>query len=136
MSSNETDTREPVADILEDRALARWEIASVFSSILIAEWILSAVAGQTKAVVAIPISLAFIFIIWSHRLRRETLREMGLRFDNFFPALKLLLVPMVVAGLLSGLVGMLAGARVDFWRWHSERPLVGQLALGFTWGLL
>ena len=122
--------------IIGDRALAAWEIASVVSSILIAEWILSAVIGRSKAVVAIPIGLAFVLIIGSHRLRGETLRDVGFRIDNFLRASKLLVVPMLVTALLCFLTGWLFGGEVNFLRWHTGRPIVTQLILGFGWGLV
>ena len=122
--------------IIGDRALAAWEIASVVSSILIAEWILSAVAGRSKFVVAIPITLAFVFMICSHRLRSETLRDLGFRFDNFLRAGKLLLLPMLLAAGISLLAGWQLGEGINFLRWHSERPILGQLFLGFGWGLV
>jgi membrane protease YdiL (CAAX protease family) len=117
-------------------ALAAWEIASVTSSVLIAEWILSAAVGTSRLVVAIPIGLAFMLMIGSHRLRGESLRDLGFRFDNFFRALKLLLLPMLAIGILSLVIGLLAGARPNFTRWHSNRWLVAQLALGFGWGFV
>jgi len=119
-----------------DRALAAWEIGSVVSSAVIAEWILSAAAGRSKAIVAIPISLAFVFMISSHRLRREGPHELGLRFDNFFRALKMLLIPMAVVAILALGIGFLSGVRPDFFRWHAERHIAAQLALGFAWGLV
>ena len=122
--------------IIGDRALAAWEIASVVSSILIAEWILSAVIGRSKAVVAIPIGLAFVLIIGSHRLRGEALRDVGFRIDNFFRASKLLVVPMLVTALLCLLAGWLFGGEINFLRWHTGRPIVTQLVLGFGWGLV
>ena len=122
--------------IIGDRALAAWEIASVVSSILIAEWILSAVIGRSKVVVAIPIGLAFVLIIGSHRLRGETLRDVGFRIDNFFRALKLLVAPMLVTALLCFLAGWLFGGEINFLRWHTGRPIVTQLVLGFGWGLV
>lgn len=122
--------------IIGDRALASWEIASVVSSILIAEWILSAVIGRSKAVVAIPIGLAFVLIIGSHRLRGETLRDIGFRIDNFFRASKLLVVPMFVTALVCLLAGWLFGGQINFLRWHTGRPIVAQLVLGFGWGLV
>jgi hypothetical protein len=122
--------------IIGDRALAAWEIASVVSSILIAEWILSAVVGRSKFVVAIPITLAFVFMICSHRLRRETLRELGLRFDNFLRAGKLLLLPVLLAAGLCLLAGWWLREGMNFLRWHAERPILGQLFLGFGWGLV
>ncbi len=115
-------------------ALAAWEIASVTSSVLIAEWILSAAAGRSKAIVAIPIGLAFALMIGSHRLRGERLRDLGFRFDNFFQALKLLLLPMLIVAIASLLIGLASGARPNFMRWHAERWLAAQLALGVLWG--
>src|SRR5947208_15485114 len=79
-----------------DRALAGWEIVSLVSSALIAEWILSAAAGRTKLIVAIPLAFAFVLVITSHLLRKESLRDLGFRFDNFLRATKFLLLPMIV----------------------------------------
>lgn len=120
---------------LGDRALAGWEIASVASSILIAEWIVSAAMGRSRLVVAIPIVLAFILMIGSHRLRGESLRDVGFRFDNFLSSVKLLLLPMFLAAIICLLVGWWFG-EVNFWRWHVGRPIAVQLVLGFGWGLL
>ena len=139
MSSTELEPRhacDPSDVVIGNRALAAWEIASVASSILIAEWILSAAAGRTKIVVAVPISLAFAFMICSHRLRGENLRDLGFRFDNFLRAGRLLLLPMAVISVLCLLIGWWAGERMDFLRWHAERPIVGQLFLGFGWGFV
>lgn len=122
--------------VVGDRGLAAWEIASVASSILIAEWILSAVMGRSKLAVAIPIALAFVLMIGSHLLRGETLRDLGFRFDNFLRAGKLLLLPMLLTALLSLLAGWWFGREISFLRWHAGRPIVGQLVLGFGWGLL
>lgn len=126
-----------VADaVVGDRALAAWEIASVASSVLIAEWILAAMVGRSKFVVAIPIALAFIFMIYSHRLRGETLRDLGFRFDNFLRAVKLLLLPMLLIAGVCLLVGWWVGEQINFLRWHSGRPILAQLVLGFGWGLV
>lgn len=116
--------------------MAAWEIASVTSSILIAEWILFAATGPSKAIVGIPIGLAFVLMIASHRLRGESLRDLGFRFDNFFRALKLLLLPMLIVAIASLLIGLAAGARPNFMRWHAERWLAVQLALGVLWGFV
>src|SRR5262249_21711333 len=119
-----------------DRALAAWEVASVVTSGLIAEWILAASAGRTKAIVAIPVSLAFLLMVSSFRLRGESVRDLGLRVDNFVQAMKLLLLPMIVVSILSLLIGWVFGGRPDFFRWHTERYLVAQLSLGFAWGFV
>jgi membrane protease YdiL (CAAX protease family) len=118
------------------RALAAWEIASVSASVLIAEWILSAAAGRSKLIVAAPISLAFTFIILSQLLHGESLRDLGFRFDNFFRALKLLLLPMATVAAIALLVAFLTGTRPDFFRWHSDRPIAAQFLLGIGWGFV
>lgn len=118
-----------------ERSLAAWEIASVVSSALIAEWMLAAAAGRTRAIVAIPLVLAFALIISSHRLRRESLAELGFRWDNFLAAMKNLVLPMVAVSMLSLLVGLACSGRPDFLRWHAERGLIVQLGVGFLWGL-
>jgi membrane protease YdiL (CAAX protease family) len=122
--------------IPSERSLAAWEIASLVSSALIGEWILSAAAGRSKLIVLIPITFAFVLVIGSHLLRQEGLRDLGLRFDNFLRAMKLLVVPMLVVGLICVGLGLVLGTRPDLFRWHPERPIAGQLALGFAWGFV
>ena len=118
-----------------DQALACWEIASVVSSILIAEWMAVTAAGFTKAVIAVPVTLAIMIVVVSHRLRRESLRDIGFRLDNFVKALVLLAAPVVVTALLCLLVGWRLGTQVNFLRWHPNRYLLLQFAVGFCWGL-
>ena len=135
-SSDDNQMGEQSGALVGDRALAAWEIASVASSILIAEWILPAVMGRSKLAVAIPIALAFVLMIGSHRLRGETLRDLGFRFDNFLRAGKLLSLPMLLTAVLGLLAGWWFGGEINFLRWHTGRPIVGQLVLGFGWGLV
>ncbi len=135
-SSDYKQTGEQSGAVVGDRALAAWEIASVASSILIAEWILSAVMGRSKLAVAIPIALAFVLMIGSHHLRGETLRDLGFRFDNFLRAVKLLLLPMLLTAGLCLVAGWWFGGQINFLRWHTGRPIAGQLVLGFGWGLV
>jgi membrane protease YdiL (CAAX protease family) len=119
-----------------DRKLAAWEIASIVSSALIAEWIASSIAGESKLIVAIPIGLAFALMVASHRLRKETLRDLGFRFDNFFRAGRLLLSLMLVATIFCLVLGGWFGRRPDFGGWHQGTPLWGQLILGVGWGFV
>jgi membrane protease YdiL (CAAX protease family) len=76
--------------------IAVWEILSVLVSCLIAEWVVLALVGANKIVLAIPIVLALVLMIYSHRVYGETPREIGFRFDNFLGAAKLLLIPTAV----------------------------------------
>jgi membrane protease YdiL (CAAX protease family) len=121
--------------VVSDRALAGWEMVSVVSSIVIAEWMLGSVAGLSKAIIAIPVVLAFALMISSHRVRGESFRELGFRFDNFFRAMWLLLLPMAVAAAACLLVAWRLGAAIDFFRWHPNRNLILQMILGFAWAV-
>jgi membrane protease YdiL (CAAX protease family) len=118
-----------------DRALAGWETASVVSSVLIAEWMAATGAGFTKAIIAVPVALAIVLVVLSHRLRSESMRDIGFRFDNFLRALSLLTVPVVATALLCLLVGWKLGTSVNFLRWHPNRYLALQFAVGFCWAL-
>ena len=94
---------------MEGRSLAGWEIASVVSSLLIAEWIVLSFAGRSKLVGAIPVVLAFVFMYLSHRIHGETMREVGFRTDNLLRAAKLLFLPTLAAGLLILVAGWING---------------------------
>jgi hypothetical protein len=93
-------SREIVIDPNADQALAGWEIVSVVTSCLIAEWVVLAFVGNSKLVGAIPVTLALAFMIFSHRKRGEGLRDIGFRFDNFLAAARLLALPTILAGAL------------------------------------
>jgi membrane protease YdiL (CAAX protease family) len=118
-----------------ERHLAAWEVASIVSSMLIAEWIAASVAGGSRLLVAIPITLAFAFMIVSHRLRKETLGDLGFRFDNFLQSGLVLLLPMVLVAVVCFALGRWFGGQTNFQRWHAGTPIIVQLALGFGWGL-
>jgi membrane protease YdiL (CAAX protease family) len=92
-------------------------------------------AGYSKAIIAVPVALAIVVVILSHRLRSESLREIGFRFDNFWRALSLLAAPVVVTALLCLVVGWKLGTPVNFLRWHPNRYLALQFAVGFGWAL-
>lgn len=87
------------------RSLALWEIVSVVTSFLIAEWVVLSFVGRSKLVIAIPILLGLALIAFSHRERGETLRDIGFRTDNFFEACRLLLFPTATAVLLIVAIG-------------------------------
>jgi len=119
-----------------DPALAAWEIASVCSSVLIAEWLVTATAGVNKSIVAIPIALAFAFMIASHRERGEGLKELGIRLDNFARATWMLLPPMFLIGILLLIVGFLSQSGIHLLRWGPGKSLVVKIVLGAGWGLV
>ncbi|HEX8707572.1 MAG TPA: CPBP family glutamic-type intramembrane protease [Pyrinomonadaceae bacterium] len=111
------------------RMLAAWEIASVVSSFLIAEWMIVPFAENNKLLQAIPIGLALLLMLLSHRERGETAREIGWRFDNFGAAARLLALPMLAGALVIVGAGLymrsLRLEREQFWQWALWLPLWG-----------
>jgi hypothetical protein len=91
------------------RSLAIWEVVSVATSLLIAEWVVLVFVGSSKIVAAIPVTLAFLFMWCSHRLRGESLYAIGVRIDNLAAALRQLLVPTLIAGLAIIVAGWMSG---------------------------
>ncbi len=118
-----------------DRSLAFWEIASVITSCVIAEWVVSAVAGSSSVLIGVPVLFAFAFMFWSHRLRGESARELGFRLDNFVAASRLLAVPMILGAAVLVTVGYLNGS-LNFLRWRGGQSILGIPALGILWGLV
>lgn len=103
-----------------ERSLALWEIVSVVTSCLIAEWVVLVFIGRNKLVMAIPVTLAMAFMLYSHRERGEGLRDIGLRTDNFLVSCRLLLLPTVLVVFLIFAFGWFTnhGHFVAPWRWR------------------
>lgn len=80
--------------------LALWEIISVITSCLIAEWVVFAFGGNNKVIGVLPVAFALAFMIFSHYERSERARDIGLRVDNFLAAARLLLWPTLTAAAL------------------------------------
>ena len=135
-------------DALRPSTLALWEIVSVVVSCLIAEWVVLAFAGNNKFALAIPIALALMLMIFSHRAYGETLRDVGFRTDNFIAAARLLLLPTVVAVALIVVVSGFSSVQdpfrwrfllVPFWALFQQYALQGflnrraQLVAGKGW---
>lgn len=118
-----------------DKSLARWEIVSVVTSCVIAEWVITAIAGGSSLLIVVPIVLAFGFMFWSHRLRGESLRDLGFRFDNFGKAARLLILPMLLISAIMLIVGYRKGS-LDFFRWRGGQSILGMPLLGILWGLV
>jgi uncharacterized protein len=116
---------EPINQITE-RTLAKWEIVSVVVSCLIAEWIVLAFVGRSKLVLAIPIALALMLMIASHRAYGETLQEIGFRWGNFAGAAKLLVLPTLAAIVVVVLISR---------NWSPRDPLRWRFLLVPLWAL-
>ena len=119
---------------LKSSTLALWEIISILISCLIAEWVILAFVGTNKLALAIPIALALTLMIFSHRVYGETLHDVGFRFDNFVAAVKLLLLPTIIAiALIIFVSGFAFGpfrwrfVLVPFWALFQQYALQGYL---------
>ena len=119
----------------EDRALAAWEIATVVASVLIAEWVVFALAGDGAFALAFPVATVLVFMFLSHRARRESAREVGWRLDNFWPAARLLAPPLLVVTVLLVALGWYTQS-LDFTRWKGGTSIFGVAALSLLWGPL
>jgi membrane protease YdiL (CAAX protease family) len=103
------------AEPLKPSTVALWEIISVVISCLIAEWVVLAFAGANKIVLAIPVALALVLMSFSHRVYEESAHDLGFRFDNFFAATKLLILPTIVA---IALIIFVSGFNFSGLRWR------------------
>lgn len=123
-----------------NKIIAAWEIVSVVVSFLMAEWIVRPFSSHDKFTAVLPLALAVILMVASHRARGETLRDIGWRLDNFWPALRLLLLPTLCVAMLIFVAGFQTGGfgsdKWREWRWLLWLPvwgLVQQYALqGFV----
>src|SRR3954451_21238526 len=75
--------KEAVFEDKLDRIIGLWEVLSVISSLLAAEWIVPSLAGNSNWAAAVPLVFALALILLSHVLRGESARDIGFRFDNF-----------------------------------------------------
>jgi membrane protease YdiL (CAAX protease family) len=112
------------------QGLESWEVASVITSCLIAEWTVVPLASGRGFVTAVPVLLAIGFMFFSHWYRGETLKTLGFRLDNFVAAGRILIVPTLGAVIVVLILGWaLRGSPFVF------RPLRPHLLLLPLWAL-
>lgn len=111
---------------LRPSTIALWEIFSVLTSCLIAEWVVLAFIGTNKLALAIPVILALILMISSHRIYGESLHDIGFRLDNFLASLKLLLLPTII---VLALIVVISGLHI------ADRPFRWRFFLVPLWAL-
>ena len=97
---SKSETERTLAQNRESRLLPLWEILSVTTSALIAEWVALPLGGGNKVILAVPVTLALALMTLSHHERRESAKEIGFRFDNLLRALRVLAFPTMAAGAL------------------------------------
>ena len=113
----------------EGKGMPLWEVASVVTSCLIAEWVALSFAGGSKVITAIPVLLALGLMWFSHRERGESLREIGFRTDNFLAACRLLVLPTIVVVGLVFVVGWFSSHSLTVAPWRNRLLLVPLWAL-------
>lgn len=115
------------ASVLSNRTVAAWEIVSVVTSFLLAEWVVRPQAGESKLIGVVPLALALILMLLSHSSRRETARDVGWRLDNLLAATRLLILPTILSALLIILLGKWTGGflstKPQKWQWVAWLPL-------------
>lgn len=113
-----------------DRLIALWEIASVTVSFLIAEWIVRPLGGSSNLIAALPLAIALLLMIISHKARREGWSDIGWRLDNFWGAMRLLIMPTLGAAMLILIIGFYSGGFSSH-KWLEWRWLLWLLLWGF-----
>jgi hypothetical protein len=112
------------------RGLALWEVVTIITSCLIAEWTLVPFATGRGFLAAIPILLALGFMIFSHWYREESVQAIGFRLDNFVAAARMLILPTLGAVIVILLLGWLFSGKT-----LVLRPFRSHLLLLPVWGL-
>ena len=125
----ESETNEIHSSMTPARGLALWEILSVVTSCLLAEWVVLSFAGRTKLAIAVPVLLALGLMLFSHRERGETFQDIGFRTDNFLAACRLLLLPTALVVLLAVAVGWLTNHSIFVAPWRNRFLLLPLWAL-------
>lgn len=111
------------------------EIAFVVLCILTVEWVVLPVFGKNTLVGLVPVAAAFVAMITSHVLRRESPREIGWRLDNLGKSLRVLLPLMLAGTVFLVVVGLLLGS-LRFSEIQLTWPLVWTFVGLFVWGLM
>lgn len=151
MSAEQKNNLTDSLSVSAPKSLALWEIVSVVTSCLIAEWVVLSFAGESKLIGAIPILSACGLMAFSHRARGETLYQIGFRTDDLRSSCGLLLLPTGAALLLIVAAGWFLNRSIfaghfnarylllPFWALLQQYALNGfinrraQLALGKGW---
>jgi hypothetical protein len=116
--------------IVSDRGLALWEVVTIITSCLIAEWALVPFAAGRGFLAAIPIVLAFGFMIFSHWYRKESAKAIGFRMDNFVPAARMLILPTLGSVVVILTLGwILSGSTLVLRPWRDHLLLLPVWAL-------
>ena len=102
------------------RAATLSELASVISSILLAVWVIVPLYPSNRMMMIPPAIAAVIIIVYSMRVRGETLNDIGCSSFDFLPALKLLTIPLAIAIVAFGAISLTTNTfRLESWEWYK-----------------
>lgn len=83
------------------RTIGGLEVASVLASVFLTIWVMIPLQPEPRWLIAAPGFFALVLILNSQRMRRERFGDIGLSGRNFAKALRLVLLPtLVAAGVL------------------------------------
>lgn len=125
----------PASDDGDARWLARWEIVSLITTVLIIEWVLLPLAGRSSPLLIVPLALVAWLIFSSIRARGETWQTLGLRFDNFHKAARLLALPMAAVAVILIVAGWWLRV-AGYGEPRAGRALFGVFLWSVAWGFL
>jgi membrane protease YdiL (CAAX protease family) len=92
------------------RTVTALEVASVVTSVLITAWLIVPLQPFNRWLVPLPALLAVALMIYSHRLRGESLRDLGFTTRHFGRALLLVAIPMLIGAAALVAIGYFAGS--------------------------
>lgn len=92
------------------RAVAGLEVTSVLASVFITTWVIIPLQPRQRWLAAVPALLAFALIIHSHRVRGESLGEIGFTRRHFGLAMGWVAPPTLVACAALAAIGYFAGS--------------------------
>ncbi len=122
--------QEPESATISLRAVNTLEVASVFASVLLTTWALIPLQPRQRWLTAIPALLAIGLMVNSHRVRGESLADVGFTKRHFGRALKLLTAPTLLACVAFAAAGYLTGS------FHRTTHFWSNLLVVPMWALL
>lgn len=92
------------------RLMSGVEVASVIASVFITTWVIIPLQPGPRWIVAMPGLFAAMLMLNSHKVRRESFREIGLSMWNFREALRLLALPTLITCLAIMMIGFISNS--------------------------
>jgi membrane protease YdiL (CAAX protease family) len=112
------------------RVVTCLEVVSVIISILITVWAIIPFQPPQRWLASVPGLLALAMMINSHRVRGESLRDLGFTTRNMAAALQLIIWPTLIAGSTFAAIGYFNGSlhrTTHFWSTLAFLPFWGTL---------